>query len=288
MEITANYHVNNYYLKSPLEFKDLLLYQIGRKYCREGDVTPRHVHDKLFELTIVKGGSATLITNGERFRITAGYIYLSFPYEIHEIHADQGEKFDYDFFAFYPTSPQLVADFESILANHNSPSLRTFADDKVSSLIDFALSEFPLQDSESELLNGLFYSALTYIVRDFNGISRPKLSVSGAEIICMQVMNYIDTHLLTISTLTEVAEKFNYNYSYLSSLFKSTTGKNLADYFRSKKLQTAKVLLTTGKKSVTETAVILNYSSPFAFTKAFKTAFNVSPKEYAKSKKARK
>ncbi len=287
MEQKIKYHVNNYYLNSPLEFKDIWLYQIGRKYSREGDVTPSHVHSKLFEVTVVTKGSATLITNGERFRITAGYNYLSFPYEIHEMHADQGEDFEYDFFAFYPKSEEHISAFENIMFEHSGPNLRTFANDKVRTLINFALSEFPLNKNSAPLLNSLFRSILIYLIREFSGKSKPTLSVSNPESICLQAMNFIDTHLFTITTIETVSERLNYNYSYFSSMFKKTTGRSLSDYIRTKKLQSAKLMLTSGKKNVTEVATLLNYSTPFAFTKAFKKEFGVSPKEYVKNKKSK-
>lgn len=287
MEQKIKYHVNNYYVDTPVEFEDIWLYQIGRKYSREGDVTPSHVHSKLFEITIVTGGSATIITNGKRFRLTAGYNYLSFPYEIHEIHADQGEHFEYDFFAFYPKNDNFIQAFEQIMEEHNGPNLRTFANDKIRTLVNFALSEFPLTPTSTPLLNDLFHSILIYIIREFSGKTKEQVSVSNPESLCFQAMNYIDTHLFSITTTKTVCDRLNYNYSYFSSLFKQTTGKSLSDYLRTKKLQSAKLMLISSKKNVTEVASVLNYSTPFAFTKAFKKEFGISPKEYVKRKKGK-
>jgi AraC-like DNA-binding protein len=46
-------------------------------------------------------------------------------------------------------------------------------------------------------------------------------------------------------------------------------------------------MLISSKKNVTEVASVLNYSTPFAFTKAFKKEFGISPKEYVKRKKGK-
>ena len=90
-------------------------------------------------------------------------------------------------------------------------------------------------------------------------------------------MNYIDTHIYSLCNLCELTEKFKYNYSYLSSLFKKTTNKTLAEYFRNRKLETAKALVIEKNKKIGEIAEMLNYSSTFAFSKAFKEKYGVSP-----------
>ena len=77
----------------------------------------------------------------------------------------------------------------------------------------------------------------------------------------------------------KLLDQFNYNYNYLSALFKKTTGKKISEYYQSRRLETARTLLNS-KKKIGEVSEMLNYSSPFAFSKAFKRSFGVSPKQY--------
>ena len=116
-----------------------------------------------------------------------------------------------------------------------------------------------------------------YIIRNFNNSKRDDRTVSDAEILCLQLMNYIDTHIYSLCNLYDLSDKFNYNYSYLSALFKKTTNKTLAEYFRNRKLETAKVLILEKNKKIGEIAEMLNYSSTFAFSKAFKEKYGISP-----------
>lgn len=276
------YHFDNYYIHKPLTFNSMLFYQIGRKFSNKGDLVPNHLHEKLFELTIVTSGSATLITNGEKVKVRQGDIYLSFPYEIHGIRSDQTDRFEYDFFAFYPTDKTLESEFEKIIITNRSPQSRTFQDENVSSLVSLALNEFPLKSENSSLLDGLFTAILTYVLRNFTAKQKQR-RVSNAEITCMQIMSYIDSHLFTLNNLNELTEEFPYNYSYLSALFNKTTGKSLAQYFRRRKLETAKVLIVEGRKFF-EIAELLGYSTQFAFTKAFTAEYGVSPTAYKKLK----
>jgi mannose-6-phosphate isomerase-like protein (cupin superfamily) len=91
------YHLNNNY-EEPLQFGETLLIQIGRRFCETGEVIPTHAHRDWFELTIVTKGTGTIITNGKATQVKGGDIYLSFPCDLHEIHADCN-RLEYDFFS---------------------------------------------------------------------------------------------------------------------------------------------------------------------------------------------
>ena len=100
-------------------------------------------------------------------------------------------------------------------------------------------------------------------------------------------MNYIDTHIYTMNSLSEISELTNYNYSYLSALFKRTTSGTMADYYRKRRLETARLLIIENKLKITQVASILHYSSIYTFSRAFKDQYGVSPEQY-KCEKLRK
>ena len=90
-------------------------------------------------------------------------------------------------------------------------------------------------------------------------------------------MRYLSLNLLSIRNLSEITRYLNYNYSYLSKVFKKTTGKSLTDYYISLKMERAKTLILDERFSVSKAAEMLNYSSVYAFSKAFKEFYGVSP-----------
>ena len=100
--------------------------------------------------------------------------------------------------------------------------------------------------------------------------------------LCKHVSHYIDTHLFTMKKLPECAKALSYNYSYLSTVFKKTTGITLSDYYKEKKLDMAKFLIAENEISLTEIAESLGYSGISAFSKAFSAKFCISPRQYAK------
>lgn len=85
-------------------------------------------------------------------------------------------------------------------------------------------------------------------------------------------------------SLKELEKVTDYSYGYLSAVFKKTTSESLQEYYQKKKLSAAAKLLKEKKLSVTKISETFNYSSPYAFSKAFKNEFGVSPAEYSKNK----
>lgn len=135
-----------------------------------------------------------------------------------------------------------------------------------------------------DIIYSLMKEIIVFTLRDFAKAERRTANVAAPDILCQNVMSYVDTHIYSITSLIEVAQHFKYNYSYLSSLFKRTTGNTLSDYYRIRRLEVARGLIEEGKKNVSEISELLGYSTPFAFSAAFKKHFGTSPNFYKSQK----
>ena len=266
MENKTRYHLTKHYVENPLPFGNIHLLQLGRRYCDPTEIISPHPHLNWFELTIVTKGSGSIITNGEENIVKAGDIYLSFPCDIHEIRADQDVCLEYDFFSFYCLDKTLAKDLKNITRNYRGGDKRIFQE----------------QPHSQTALSDIFQLIVVYLIRDFNSIHQNTTTVSEPEVLCFQLMNYIDTNIYTIKKLEELAPKFNYSYGYLSSLFQRTTGKTLSEYYRHRKMETGKALILEKKKSISEIAEMLGYNL-YSFSKAFKGMYGISPKNIQKA-----
>lgn len=276
----ARYHVMHDHIITPLTFGEINLLQIGRRFCEPQTGIKPHTHNNWFELTIITAGEGTILTNGDECLVKSGDIHLSFPYEVHEIRADKNVDLEYDCLSFFCNNAELKDNLKNITIAYRSASRRIFKDEKISSLVANAISEFSAKKPfADQIIGSILTQVLCYVTRNFNDIQIDITDVSEAKILCLQIMNYIDTHIYSMSNLIELADKFKYNYSYLSYLFKKTTDKTLAEYMRNRKLEIAKVLIVENKKKIGEIAEMLNYSSTFAFSKAFKSKFGYPPSE---------
>ena len=280
------YHLNNAYLDSPLEFGNILLRQVGRLYCHSSTVIETHTHSDLFELTVITAGKGTVYTDGIPCEVRAGDIYFSFPHEDHCIISDEKDPLQYDFFAFSTTDAELQKQLDRIVAEYASAFERVFSDNSLTLLVAGAIFEMRLGDNFSHtMLTHICEQIVIRTIREFSqknkdSKSKKELEGSEAQIICYRAMSYIDNHITSIKSLTEISEAMNYNYSYLSYLFKKTTGTALTDYYRRRRLEESKRLLRENSKSISTIAEILNYSSLYTFSRAFKAEYGISPNQF--------
>ncbi len=281
-----NYFLDfNYLGGNERQFGAIKLYQIGRLFCSPDTIIGTHLHGDCFELTIVTDGEGEVVTNDQRLNVGKGDIYFSFPGDFHDVVTSKTNPLKYDFFAFNTDDPKLKSDLGDVMCTLNL-NTRIFRDDRIGNLVSQALAELSVNEKYSEeVLSCIFLQAVYYIVRGLKlHASRTCTDdVSNDELLCYRIMNYIDTHIYSLITLGELAAVFNYNYSYLSTTFRNTTKRTMNDYYRSRKLEVARLLLLEGKLSGSQIAEKLNFSSLYSFSKSFKSKFSMAPQIYKKS-----
>ena len=79
---------------------------------------------------------------------------------------------------------------------------------------------------------------------------------------------------------TEIGAIFGYHPFYISKVLKDRKGTTLKQYIIAYRLKLAKKLLTESAKSVNEVSEECGFNDPSYFTKTFKSAFGMTPKEY--------
>ena len=79
---------------------------------------------------------------------------------------------------------------------------------------------------------------------------------------------------------TEIGAIFGYHPFYISKVLKDRKGTTLRQYIIAYRLKLAKKLLTESARSVNEVAEECGFNDPSYFTKTFKSAFGMTPKEY--------
>lgn len=280
-----SFHLDNNYFTKPLKYGDVSILQIGRKYCTEEVASSEHIHLYYFELTVVTGGKGQIATNDIASSVERGDIYMSFPYDKHFISSDPNDPLKFDFFAFICDNDEINSELEYLMQNYHSPNTRIFRDERVNAQIGNLISELGRERIFSEkLISSTLEQILIYVIRGFRKITPKNTSdvITKPEILCYQLMHYIDTHIYSMKNLQELSEITSYSYGYISSVFKKTTSQTLSHYYNSKKSDISRLLLSENILSISEIAEQLNFSSVYAFSKAFKNSFGISPREYRK------
>ncbi|EFC98868.1 transcriptional regulator, AraC family [Hungatella hathewayi DSM 13479] len=95
-----------------------------------------------------------------------------------------------------------------------------------------------------------------------------------------RIKDYIVEHLKEDLSLETIANKFGYNYSYLSTCFSKYVKKGFKQYVNELRIQHACRLLTESETTVSEAGSESGYSSQSYFTQVFKKYTGCTPSAY--------
>lgn len=268
-------------------FGKINLKQLGRLVCSPGHVIESHTHLNWFELTSVTSGEGEIYGGDTKVSIKKGEIFLSFPCEIHKIVSSRESPLTFDHFAFYSSDEHYNEQLELLMASYADASRRLFKSYLVKEMLEGCVNEVSQNAKfRKDYLDSAFSLVLLELLKIFE-VKRDSVFVNNEgfqnpEKLCVRLKNYIDTHLFSIKSLTELADKCGYNYSYLSYLFKKITGTTLSDYYKDRRFESAKLMIKENKLKIGEISNLLGYNSVYAFSKAFKDEFGMSPKNFYK------
>lgn len=280
---SIKYHYDKNFFDNPLICGNFYIFQIGKYHGTTNTLIDTHIHKNFFELTVVTDGKGIITTNNYPVTVKKGDIYLSLPFDSHKIESDSENILNFYFMSFATENENFVKEFDNISMTHNAPNSRIICDDKINWLIGNAISELDNKTEFTEqLLLSIFTQILIYLIQNFQKVKPQKKTykITHAEELSYNLINYIDTHIFSIKSLDDLSKITGYSYGYLSNIFRKTTNQSLSSYFHKKKMNIAEILLLENELNISEIAAKLNYSSVYAFSKAFSNFFKISPTNY--------
>ncbi len=282
------YLITYNFIEKPLVLTDFYIYQIGRIFCNETTAYPNHYHTKWYELTIVTGGEGTIYTNNKPIPVKAGDIYLSCLHDIHAVVSSKNNPLQYDFCSFFPLNENLKKELHLLSSTLIVEDSRLFRSNRISTLFPLAINE--MQDFNKEfsstLLNGMIWQIAVYSLRILKKAhSADATIINDKNLLCYQIMDYINSNIDAIHSLTELSEVFNFSYNYLSTTFKEVTSLRLIDFYNMQRLAIAEKLIMDNNLTLEEIAEKTNFSTAFSLSKAFKKYYKASPSQYRKQAK---
>ena len=173
---------------------------------------------------------------------------------------------------------------------HNLEAIELYM--KTSSVLIECINQFQLQEKISLQIDlySLYYTvnftswkeASAYL-RRLSEILFRELSVletdRSLELVSL-IKHYIREHLSENLSLSVIAEQFSYNSSYLSHLFKQTTGIGLSEYVTGIRMAKASELLSQTSESISLIAEKTGFDTTQYFSYVFKKRIGSTPSEY--------
>lgn len=97
-----------------------------------------------------------------------------------------------------------------------------------------------------------------------------------------RITQYIFNHYNEQLSLKEIADKFHFNYYYLSSYFSSHISEGFSEYLNKIRVEKALELLKNKNISVSEVSYLVGYSDHSYFCKVFKKFTRTTPSKFRK------
>lgn len=102
--------------------------------------------------------------------------------------------------------------------------------------------------------------------------------------ILKQAEDYITQHISENITIAGIAKDINVSREHFSRLFKEKYNISPHKYILRLKLKQAETMLLSSDASISQIANALNFSDIYAFSRAFKTCYKISPSQFRKAK----
>lgn len=103
----------------------------------------------------------------------------------------------------------------------------------------------------------------------------------------IELIHYTDAQIKT-NLSDYLAEKLNYNYTYLANLFSEVKGTTIEKFYLAHKIEKVKELLVYDELNLTEIADKLHYSSVAHLSNQFKKMTGLTPSHFKKLKYKRR
>jgi AraC-like DNA-binding protein len=96
-------------------------------------------------------------------------------------------------------------------------------------------------------------------------------------------ITYIEQHLCEQLTLDDVSKVAGFSRYHFLRIFKRETGIGVRDYIQTRRMYRAVQLLLSSELNVMDIAVLLQFDSQEAFTRAFKREYSLPPGQYRRT-----
>ena len=139
-------------------------------------------------------------------------------------------------------------------------------------------------NEQTESIFSAFFNQLLYLSKTELNSSQQLYEYKTEQLhIIREIHDQLTRHMEQRITIEELSKKYLINPTTLKTAFKSIYGTSIAAHIKEHRMEQAAKMLKETDKSIAEIARAVGYDSQSKFTAAFKTYFEVLPKEYRKA-----
>lgn len=273
---------NTFFYIFPNEnFIDLSMYQYGYEQCEPGHsfgpVTRNHY---LFHYVI--SGTGTLMADDTKgktqtYHIKSGQGFLISPGQINTYFADKTLPWEYVWIEFDGLRVKEALDITGL--SPNAPVYRPHSKDIREQMMNEMLYIIHHAKETPFHLIGHLYLFLDYLTRSAK-ITIPVQSSKMSDYYIKEAINYIEQNFQNNITIEDIAAVCGINRSYFGKIFRNSVGRSPQEFLMSYRMVKATELLKLTSLSIAEIGSAVGYENQLHFSRAFKTVYGISPREW--------
>ena len=152
------------------------------------------------------------------------------------------------------------------------PEMRERVRDEMLYIVDHS------EGSQFELI-GHLYMFMDCLIRSAENSGRV-ITSRLRESYIREAIAYIESNYQRDITVEEIADALKLNRSYFGKIFRQSTGKSPQRFLMSYRMIKAAEMLVMTKRPVNEIGASVGYENQMHFSRAFKTIYGISPRDW--------
>lgn len=262
-------------------FIDLGMYQYGYEQCEPGhSFGPATRNHYLFHYII--SGTGTLMADNAKgetqtYSIKSGQGFLIFPGQITTYYADQNLPWEYVWIEFDGLRVKEALDLTELSVN--TPVYHSHSKDLREQLMNEMLYIVHHAKESPFHLIGHLYLFLDYLTQSAKSTKLVQSS-KMSDYYIKEALNYIEQNFQNNITIEDIAAVCGINRSYFGKIFRNSIGRSPQEFLMNYRMVKATELLKLTSLSIAEIGSAVGYENQLHFSRAFKTIYGVSPREW--------
>ena len=262
-------------------FIDLGMYQYGYEQCEPGhSFGPATRNHYLFHYII--SGTGTLMADNikgetQTYSIKSRQGFLIFPGQITTYIADQNLPWEYVWIEFDGLRVKEAIDLTELSVN--TPVYHSHSKDLREQLMNEMLYIVHHAKESPFHLIGHLYLFLDYLTQSAKSTKLVQSS-KMSDYYIKEAINYIEQNFQNNITIEDIAAVCGINRSYFGKIFRNSIGRSPQEFLMNYRMVKATELLKLTSLSIAEIGSAVGYENQLHFSRAFKTIYGISPREW--------
>lgn len=249
----------------------------------------QHYHTG-YEIFFLVEGSRNVFINDKAWNINGGCVELIRPFEFH--YSCPGDYPEYERYVLN-FSKNYIADVLSEEEHQMALSvfqkhLLILSEEEKKELVTLyskIKEEIEKNTPVSIKLSKFHIVELLYFLGGINVTPEDHHTTRGQALIS-DAIKYINSNYTHEITVHDVAQVVHLSQYHFCRLFKNVTGTTFLQYLNNKRLKEAHILLSSADIPLSQIALETGFSSGEHFTRVFKKAYGMTPREFKKTLKS--